>query len=65
MRHRITFTKGKIFISRNDKLGFRINTNISAMNAHRNSLQTNRGLDKSLNSLSSGLRINSASDDKK
>jgi flagellin len=44
-------------------MGFRINTNISAMNAHRNSVQTNLGLDKSLNSLSSGLRINKAADD--
>jgi flagellin len=44
-------------------MGFRINTNISAMNAHRNSIQTNLGLDKSLNALSSGLRINKAADD--
>ena len=44
-------------------MGFRINTNIAAMNAHRNATQTNLGLDKSLNSLSSGLRINSAADD--
>ena len=44
-------------------MGFRINTNVSAMNAHRNSVMTNLGLDKSLNSLSSGLRINKAADD--
>lgn len=44
-------------------MGFRINTNISAMNAHRSASQTNLGLDKSLNSLSSGLRINKAADD--
>jgi len=44
-------------------MGFRINTNIAAMNAHRNSLETNRGLDKSLTALSSGLRINKAADD--
>ncbi len=44
-------------------MGFRINTNIGAMNAHRNSVQNNVGLDKSLNSLSSGLRINKAADD--
>jgi len=44
-------------------MGFRINTNIAAMNAHRNSTMTNLGLDKSLNSLSSGLRINKAADD--
>jgi flagellin len=33
------------------------------MNAHRNSVQTNLGLDKSLQRLSSGLRINTAADD--
>ncbi|MDA7818223.1 flagellin [Sulfurimonas sp.] len=44
-------------------MGFRINTNIGAMNAHRNATQNNVGLDKSLNSLSSGLRINKAADD--
>lgn len=44
-------------------MGFRINTNVAAMDAHRNSLKTNAGLDKSLNALSSGLRINKAADD--
>ncbi|MBE0498706.1 MAG: flagellin [Campylobacterales bacterium] len=44
-------------------MGFRINTNIGAMTAHRNATQNNVGLDKSLNSLSSGLRINRAADD--
>jgi flagellin len=44
-------------------MGFRINTNIAAMNAHRNATQTNLGLDKSLTALSSGLRINKAADD--
>ena len=44
-------------------MGFRINTNVGAMNAHRNSVMNNVGLDKSLNSLSSGLRINKAADD--
>ncbi|QOY54561.1 flagellin [Candidatus Sulfurimonas marisnigri] len=44
-------------------MGFRINTNIGAMNAHRNASMNNVGLDKSLNSLSSGLRINRAADD--
>ena len=44
-------------------MGFRINTNIAAMNAHRNATMTNIGLDKSLTSLSSGLRINKAADD--
>ncbi len=44
-------------------MGFRINTNIAAMNAHMMSLNNNRGLDKSLEALSSGLRINKAADD--
>jgi flagellin len=44
-------------------MGFRINTNVGAMNAHRNATMNNIGLDKSLNSLSSGLRINRAADD--
>jgi flagellin len=36
---------------------------VGAMNAHRNATMNNIGLDKSLNSLSSGLRINRAADD--
>ena len=44
-------------------MGFRINTNIAAMNAHRSATQNNVGLDRSLSSLSSGLRINKAADD--
>jgi len=44
-------------------MGFRINTNIAAMNAHKNATNNNVGLDKSLNALSSGLRINNAADD--
>ena len=44
-------------------MGLRINTNISAMNAHRNATINNLGLDKSINSLSSGLRVNKSADD--
>ena len=44
-------------------MGFRINTNIAALNAHNNGVINNRELDKSLGRLSSGLRINSAADD--
>ena len=44
-------------------MGFRLNTNIGAMNAHMYATQNNVGLDKSLASLSSGLRINKAADD--
>jgi len=44
-------------------MGFRINTNIAAMNAHNNATINNRAIDKSLGRLSSGLRINTAADD--
>ncbi|MFZ2889817.1 flagellin hook IN motif-containing protein, partial [Sulfuricurvum sp.] len=44
-------------------MGFRINTNIAAMNAHSAANMNNRSLDNSLSKLSSGLRINSAADD--
>ena len=44
-------------------MGFRINTNIGAMNAHMYATNNNVGLDKSLASLSSGLRINKGADD--
>ncbi|EAJ9109824.1 flagellin A [Campylobacter jejuni] len=44
-------------------MGFRINTNIGALNAHANSVVNAKELDKSLSRLSSGLRINSAADD--
>ncbi len=44
-------------------MGFRINTNIGAMNAHMHSVNNNKGLDNSLSALSSGLRINKSADD--
>jgi len=44
-------------------MGFRINTNIGSMNAYRNASLNNVSLDNSLTKLSSGLRINKASDD--
>jgi flagellin len=44
-------------------MGFRINTNIAAMNAHAAAVANNRELNKSLEKLSSGLRINKAADD--
>ncbi len=44
-------------------MGFRINTNVAAMNAHMYSVNNNKSLDKSLAGLSSGLRINKAADD--
>jgi len=44
-------------------MGFRINTNIAALNAHTSATMNNRNLDNSLAKLSSGLRINTAADD--
>jgi len=44
-------------------MGFKINTNIGAMNAHAYATMTNSRLDKNLTSLSSGLRITKAADD--
>ncbi len=44
-------------------MGFRVNTNITAMTAHKNMLNTSESLSKSLERLSSGLRINRAADD--
>lgn len=41
----------------------RINQNISALNAYRNLTNTNNALTKSMEKLSSGLRINRAADD--
>lgn len=41
----------------------RINTNISALNTHRRLTTANEGLARSIGRLSSGLRINKASDD--
>ena len=41
----------------------RINTNVAAMNAMESNTQVNRALNESLEKLSSGLRINKASDD--
>ncbi|MEW6220283.1 MAG: flagellin [Thermodesulfobacteriota bacterium] len=44
-------------------MGLRINTNIEALNAHKNLSRTDSLLSKSLERLSSGLRINKAADD--
>lgn len=40
-----------------------VNTNVSSLNAQRQLMQSGNGLDKSFERLSSGFRINSASDD--
>jgi flagellin len=44
-------------------MSLRVNTNIEAFDAHRNLEQTQYALGKSMQKLSSGLRINSAADD--
>ncbi len=44
-------------------MGMQINTNVGALNAYRNLSNTQNDLSKSLEKLSSGLRINRAADD--
>ena len=44
-------------------MGFRINTNVAALNAHAQGTSNNRAINSSLEKLSSGLRINKAADD--
>ncbi len=44
-------------------MALRINTNVSALNAHKNLVKNDNGLSASLEKLSSGLRINKAADD--
>ena len=44
-------------------MSLRVNTNVEAFNAHRNLFQTSTALSKSMEKLSSGLRINRAADD--
>src|SRR3984885_7387738 len=46
-----------------DVMGLRINTNVASLNAQRNLMGTKLALDKSLEKLSSGYRINRAGDD--
>ena len=43
--------------------GFRINTNTSAVNPYRSSTASPAGLERNIERLSSGLRINRAADD--
>ena len=44
-------------------MGFRINTNVAALQAHAAGVENNRKLSSSLEKLSTGLRINKAADD--
>jgi flagellin len=44
-------------------MALRINTNVAALNAHKNMIKTDNKLSGSLERLSSGLRINKAADD--
>ena len=44
-------------------MGMFVNTNVASLNAQRNMLKSGRGLERSFQRLSSGLRINGAKDD--
>ncbi|MEA2060021.1 MAG: flagellin B, partial [Thermodesulfobacteriota bacterium] len=44
-------------------MALRINTNVAALNAHKNMINNDNRLSNSLERLSSGLRINKAADD--
>jgi flagellin len=44
-------------------MALRINTNVAALNAHKNMIKNDNSLSASLEKLSSGLRINKAADD--
>lgn len=44
-------------------MGLRINTNVDALNAHKNLIKTSTAMSQSLERLSSGLRIGKAADD--
>src|SRR4051794_30884160 len=50
-------------IPRRNMMGMSVNTNIASLNAYRNLSTTNDAMSKSLERLSSGFRINKASDD--
>jgi flagellin len=59
--HKVKKARKQIFIREDKKM--RINHNITAMNAYRNMVQINERVDKSMEKLSSGQRINRAGDD--
>jgi len=50
-------------ITEENIMGMQINTNVAALNSYRNLSNTQNDLSKSLEKLSSGLRINRAADD--
>ena len=64
MGHRLT-EKHDVFHTRNQGgcMGLRINTNVASLNAQRNLGSTRISMNKSLEKLSSGQRINRAGDD--
>src|SRR4051794_11073087 len=55
--------QGKDPSPRRNTMGLRVNNNIAAFNAYRNLSTTDTAMGKSLEKLSSGLRINRAADD--
>jgi flagellin len=62
MERQMLFSQ-ELYRKKDDSVSFIINTNIKAMNSNVNLAVTNREITKSLEKLSSGLRINKSSDD--
>ncbi len=65
-KHNARATRGRIPLepeSRRIEMGLRINTNVASLNAQRNLRGTKLSMDKTLEKLSSGQRINRAGDD--
>jgi flagellin len=62
-RHEATGVRSKLEIMEDLPMALRVNTNVEAFNAHRNLSATAMYLSKSMEKLSSGLRINRAADD--
>jgi flagellin len=59
----VTPLKDLVVIIKEDEMGLRINTNVASLNAQRNLRNTRLDLNRSLERLSSGNRINRAGDD--
>jgi len=57
-----TGTFARIFSTKRTKMTYRINHNVAALNSHRNVVANNNAMGKTLERLSSGLKINRAAD---
>jgi flagellin len=51
-----------VIFNKEDKMTYRINHNVAALNSHRNVIANNNAMNKTLEKLSSGLKINRAAD---